>query len=154
MAKRSEMYKVTAMAMAMDAAENYFSSRRGVWKIENRKYCFLYDNNPYTNYPDRRAEEWAEFRRHMEEAGIEELAFVEYPPPLPDQPPSDDDGYTWGMLIGTEDIEWIISTFGRVLQESDDDYCETESPAVDEVDPEPLGRRILRFDMDAPPSPN
>jgi hypothetical protein len=108
-----------ADGLAKDAFENHFSSRRGIWQLEDYKGVLcLYNNNPYDKYPDLRDEELAEFRARMKERGLKELAFAAYPPDG-----EEDAGYTYARLISTgEDAEetsrWAYHTMMEILKKS------------------------------------
>jgi transcriptional regulator with XRE-family HTH domain len=102
-----------ARNFAQDACENHFSSRRGVWIIEDLGVLCLYNNNPYSQYPTLRDEELAEFRRRMKAEGIKELAYATYPPEG-----EEDAGYTYAMLIdaGEDRMSWVSNTMVDVMR--------------------------------------
>src|SRR5262249_8078751 len=77
--KTRASWQSLAGILARDAHENYFSSRRGVWYLEDERVLCLYNNNPYEQFPALRDQELAEFRRRMRTEGFEELAYATYP---------------------------------------------------------------------------
>src|SRR5262245_14898694 len=51
--KSKEDWRLVAKAFAKDANENHFSSRRGVWFLENAGVLCVYNNNPYVGDPSQ-----------------------------------------------------------------------------------------------------
>jgi len=104
-----------AKALAKDAHTNYFSSRRGVWFVEDSDVLCLYNNNPYADYPTLRDDELTEFRRRMKEEGLKELAYATYPPEGEEAA-----GYTYALLIdcGEDRREWVVGTMKQIVKTS------------------------------------
>lgn len=63
-----------AASCACYAYENNFTSRRGVYFIEEAGVLCLYNNNPYADFPTLRDDETAIFRERMKAEGLKELA--------------------------------------------------------------------------------
>ena len=107
-----EDWQSLAGALAEEAHEDYFPSRRGVWYLERYAVLCLYNNNPYTVDPARRDRELAEFRRRLQAEGIAELAFATYPPEGDDYP-----GYTYALLMdaGADWLWWASDTMAAIV---------------------------------------
>jgi transcriptional regulator with XRE-family HTH domain len=103
-----------ADALAWDAHENHFPSRRGVWFLKDEGVLCIFNNNPYAKYPTLRDEELAEFRRRMRAERIKELAYATYPPKG-----QEDAGYTYAMLIeaGEDKRDWVAETMTGIVVE-------------------------------------
>ncbi len=101
-----EQWTRFALVCAGDAHENWFSSRRGTWHIEDLDVVVLYNNNPYEKFPDLRDEELAEFRERLKAEGIEELGFATYP----------DDGYTYAQVLnaGRDKMQFLADTMADI----------------------------------------
>uniref|UniRef100_UPI0013ED2466 hypothetical protein n=1 Tax=Paludisphaera soli TaxID=2712865 RepID=UPI0013ED2466 len=104
-----------AMDLAREAHEDHFPSRRGTWFIKDLGVLCVYNNNPYAGFPSLRDEELAEFRRRMDEEGLQELASAGYPPEG-----EVDAGYTHAMIVqvGEEKLSWVAVTMGEILRRS------------------------------------
>lgn len=96
-----------ALWEAAEAHENHFSSRRGVWHLEDVDKLCVYNNNPYAQAPEKRDEETATFRAWLKSQGIKELAYATYP----------EDGYTYAMIIdcGEERETEVVKELERIL---------------------------------------
>jgi transcriptional regulator with XRE-family HTH domain len=108
-------WKLLAYKCALDACENHFPSRRGIWFFEDVEVLCLYNNNPWEDHPELRANETREFRRRMKEEGIKELAYETYPPEG-----QEDAGYTYAMIIdaGKEKEDWVAETMNAIVAKS------------------------------------
>jgi transcriptional regulator with XRE-family HTH domain len=104
-----------AYGFALDAHENFFSSRRGVWYVEDVNALCFYNNNPYAKHPTLRDEEVAEFRRRLKSAGIKELAYATYPPPGDESA-----GYTFAMIVdvGEDRMAELCDWWNEILLNS------------------------------------
>lgn len=125
MRKRAANWKDLAQKFAMDANENHFSSRRGIWFIEDKGVLCIYNNNPYEGFPDQRDKEVAAFRERLKEAGIKELAYATYPFDGDEYP-----GYTYAQIIdaGEDRMDWVRVTLLELLQQSLRQMREAEAP--------------------------
>ncbi len=63
-----------AECFAQDAHDKHFSSRRGVWHIEDLDCLLLYNNNPYASDDSIRPREMKRIERRLKEVGIKILA--------------------------------------------------------------------------------
>jgi hypothetical protein len=76
-----------------------FEAHRGAtpWRVQG--YAVIFGNDGYeTDDPRKRAQqEVAYVRRRLADAGIPEIAFGT----------SDEDHYTWAMIVRTDDIAWL-----------------------------------------------
>ena len=107
-------WKTLASALAIDAYENHFSSRRGVWFLEDVGVLCLFNNNPYAADPGMRDKETAKFRAAMEGAGIEELAYATYPRE------GEDAGYTYAMILDADrdKTKFVSDMMAKIVKES------------------------------------
>jgi len=76
--ERAKMDKKRAQQLADgfadDAFKNFFSSRRGIWHIEDVDCLLFYDNNPWENAPSVRPKQIEDLKRRLKGAGIKLLA--------------------------------------------------------------------------------
>jgi hypothetical protein len=101
----SDRLKSFAEACAWDAHENHFPTRRGIWFITNMEnVVVLYNNNPYAKGRHYRDEETDRIRERLAVEGMEEVAYVTYPPEGEEQA-----GYTYAMVIrATEEQQRVL----------------------------------------------
>ena len=106
-------WALVARTFAADAHDNYWSSRRGIWYLEDVNKLCIYNNNPYANYPNLRAEETAAFRDWLKVNDIKELAYATYPAT------GECAGFTYAMIInaGAEREAEITDELRRILVE-------------------------------------
>jgi transcriptional regulator with XRE-family HTH domain len=105
-----------ALAMAEDANENHFPSRRGVWELTDRGLLCVYNNNPYQpGVVPTRDDETARFRAALKAQGLKEVGYAEYPPEG-----EEDAGYTYALLIeaGPEWVGWVADTMAKIVSEA------------------------------------
>lgn len=112
-------WAIWAKFFARDANENHFSSRRGVWFVDNtRPFLVIFNNNPYRIEPlskqTRRDEETATFRQWLKKEGIKELAYATYPET------GEEAGYTYAMLLdaGKDRQADVMDAMMAILVES------------------------------------
>jgi plasmid maintenance system antidote protein VapI len=112
--KTAQHWGFVAQAFAKDAHENHFSSRRGIWHLEDLNVLCVYNNNPYAKHPELRGEETAAFRDWLRANGIKELAYATYPVT------GENAGYTYAMIIdaGDERRVEVAGELRRVVGES------------------------------------
>ena len=103
-----------AAGAARDAHENHFSSRRGIWPLDEVPVpaMVLYNNNPYAGDPQRRHAELKMFRSWLAQEGIVELGFGEFPID------GEEAGYSNALVIGAgEDrTDEVAAALQRVLR--------------------------------------
>jgi transcriptional regulator with XRE-family HTH domain len=100
---------------AQDAHSNYFSSRRGVWYLDDLDCLLIYNNNPWSVDESIRDREMKRIERRLKEIGIKTLARG-----------TGGEGYTVSLLIdcsrdrldqvvhiGQEAAEWA---YGEVVK--------------------------------------
>jgi hypothetical protein len=95
-----------ARGCARTAYEDYFSTRWGVWVIDERPgVIVVFSNHFYKNFPKRQGEEIDELKRRFSAAGIEVLGLATYPTSGPS------DGYSYAMVVrGREDQESVVAS--------------------------------------------
>jgi transcriptional regulator with XRE-family HTH domain len=105
--KTKEEWQSIATAMAREAHENHFSSRRGIWHLEDLDILCAYNNNPYAKSPKLREEETAEIRKFLAAHDIDVIAYATW----------GKDGYTYAMLIdASSDREaWIADNMRQIV---------------------------------------
>jgi hypothetical protein len=110
---------------AMDASENNFESRRGLYVVEGVGIVY-YDNNPFKlpREKDPREDLIAEFRAFLKRSGLREKASAYWPVS------GEDKDYTFAMVIQAEEsmldavrvaFHSIVVTFLRGLQGREED---------------------------------
>src|SRR5262249_1010580 len=114
MTNTAQNWATLPQAFAEDAHEHYFSSRRGIWHLEDLSVLCVYNNHPYARCPNRRSEETAAFRNWLKANGIKELAYATYPAT------GESAGYTYAMIIdvGVERLAEVAAELRRILEES------------------------------------
>ena len=118
-AKRQPNWKDHARLLAMDAHENHFESRRGVWFVEDLGVLCIYNNNPYcAESPLNRDEETKRFLKSMKAAGIKKLAYETYPLPGNEED-GGKPGYTYAMILdaGLEKMDFVANTMREVVRD-------------------------------------
>lgn len=105
-------WKTLARSLAADAFNNCFSTRRGVWFVEDMGVLCLFNNNPYAKHPTLRDRETEAFRGQMKNAGIKVLAYATYP-----APDARDAGYTYAMLLdaGEDKKSFVIDAMNEIV---------------------------------------
>jgi transcriptional regulator with XRE-family HTH domain len=77
-----------AKELAVDANENHFESRRGVWSLDVFGALVVYNNHPYSGDKSARPAETERLRAVLSREGYQEMSYAET-----------DDGYTFAMLV-------------------------------------------------------
>jgi transcriptional regulator with XRE-family HTH domain len=103
-----------ARYLAQHANEIHFSSRRGIWRLDDVNKLCIFNNNPYEGLPELRDQETAVFRRWLATNGIKVLAYAMYPET------GEDAGYTYAMILdaGADREREIVGAFRRIVDES------------------------------------
>jgi hypothetical protein len=104
-----------AFECALDAHENHFPDRRGVWHITDWDVLVVYNNNPYCGDPTARDRETNVIRERLAANGIKELAYATYPPEGKESA-----GYTYAMVLDArgDQMDWVIETVQEVTKET------------------------------------
>ena len=105
-------WNALASSLAADAFNDWFSTRRGVWFVEDMGVLCVFNNNPYAKHPNLRDCETEAFRGQMKNAGIEVLAYTTYP-----SVGARDAGYTYAMLLdaGEEKKGFVIDAMNEIV---------------------------------------
>ena len=110
-------WHLLATAVAKDAHENHFSTRRGTCGFDGQPpgIVGLYNNNPYAGDPERRSREEALLRKLFAARGLRELGYAAFPAD------GEDAGYTTAMIVGPlpadVDVAWINTVWDLVLRD-------------------------------------
>lgn len=113
-------WKTRAKCFARDSRENHFSSRRGLWWIEDLDVFCLYDNNPFKDFVPgggsaKRDRIIAQLQSYLRQNGHKVLASATYPEV------GDSAGYTFAMLFSgrPEDESAIHGAISALISASD-----------------------------------
>ena len=127
-----------ALNCAYDAHKNNFVSHRGSYPLaisETKAVLVLYNNHPYSNYPERRDEETELFRTWLGELGIPELAYASYP-----LAPDEAAGYSYAMILDIDDdhqhdlVSAVLRKYEDIPADWDKLHPETRSPFTNKLD--------------------
>jgi hypothetical protein len=107
-------WKGLAMKLARETCEENFSTRWGVFPIEDADVLCFFNNHFYRKYPTLRDEEMAKLKERLEEVGIQQLGYATYPTAGPD------DGYSCAMVLqaSVDQEQLVVETFEQILEES------------------------------------
>jgi transcriptional regulator with XRE-family HTH domain len=110
---RTELQRL-AGNLAEDAHENHFSSRRGLWYLDDVEAVCLYNNNPYAFDDTLRDRETKVLRKKLAAAGYKQLAYQTYP-----LPGEEGEGYTYALILqaGEDDMAAISDLFQQTYDE-------------------------------------
>ena len=153
-----EGWALVAYQMAQEAHDDYFSSRRGVWLLEDLGVVCIYSNCPYAGHADLRDEETAMIRALLREAGISELAYATYPPKGRAAA-----GYSYAMLLDTDEVlivtgivqKAILKSFEKINGGKKKTLDTAESAQSHELSPEVnSGVPVMPTDPQMPPITN
>jgi len=112
--------KIHADRYAIEATENYFSSRRGVWFIKDLDHVLIYNNNPY-NLLEVRQHELKRIEAELKEIGMKVVARGEAGEPLL----GTKELYTQTLLVecGEDRIDDVYQIVGRAAGAAHRELC-------------------------------